>query len=73
MSETEKEQLTLRCPVCFARDNDVVLHRREDKSLYCVKCSFTGDEKMVKEMYADLKKKYRLVSRRMTLEEIEKM
>lgn len=72
MSGTEKS-LILRCPVCFARENDVVLHRKKDGSLYCVKCSFTGSEELVQEMYRDLKKKYRLITTRLTMEDLESM
>lgn len=72
MSGSDKK-LILRCPVCFARETDVVLHRRADNTLYCVKCSFTGDDALVQEMYADLKKKYRLMTTRITMEDLEKM
>ncbi len=58
----------LRCPVCFARENDVVL-LRNGETLYCVKCSFEGTEKVVRELYADQQKKYRWRARRVTLEE----
>ena len=73
MPGTEEKKLILRCPVCFARENDVVLHRKPDGSLYCVKCSFTGDDALVHEMYHDLKKKYRLITTRITLDDLEKM
>lgn len=71
MAGTSKKQLILRCPVCFARENDVVLHRRADGSLYCVKCSFTGDDELVQQMYRDLKKKYKLITTRLTMEDLE--
>lgn len=73
MAGTEKNGLILRCPVCFSRENDVVLHRQPDGTLYCVKCSFTGTDDQVQEMYRDLKKKYKLVTTRLTLEDIEKL
>ena len=63
--------LSMRCPVCFSRENDVVLFREGDE-LYCVKCGFRGGETTVREMYADLQKKYRLLKRRVTLEELRK-
>jgi hypothetical protein len=58
----------MRCPVCFSREVDVVL-LRNDHGLYCVKCGFTGSEAIIQDMYADLKKKYRLVFDRLTLED----
>lgn len=73
MAGSTKKDLILRCPVCFSRENDVVLHRKTDGSLYCVKCSFTGDDELVQEMYRDLKKKYKLMTTRITLEDLEKL
>jgi len=67
-----RENVILRCPVCFARENDVVL-LREDKTFYCVKCGFEGDEARVRELYADQQKKYRWRARRVTLEEQREM
>jgi len=63
-----RENVILRCPVCFARENDVVLLRGGEQ-WYCVKCSFEGDETRVRELYADQQKKYRWRARRLTLEE----
>lgn len=63
-----RENVILRCPVCFARENDVVL-LREGENFYCVKCSFEGTEARVRELYADQQKKYRWRARRVTLEE----
>lgn len=67
-----REVVVLRCPVCFARENDVVLLHDGEK-YYCVKCSFEGDEAHVRELYADQQKKYRWRARRVTLEEQRKM
>ncbi|MBK9207451.1 MAG: hypothetical protein IPL71_03735 [Anaerolineales bacterium] len=50
-----RENIILRCPVCFARENDVVL-LREGVMFYCVKCGFEGDEARVRELYADQQK-----------------
>ncbi|GIK44055.1 MAG: hypothetical protein BroJett011_78880 [Chloroflexota bacterium] len=63
-----RKVVVLRCPVCFARENDVVL-LRDGGGFYCVKCSFEGDEARVRELYADQQKKYRWRARRVTLEE----
>lgn len=67
MAENRKN-VTLRCPVCLARENDVVL-LREGEMFYCAKCSFEGDEACVRALYADQRKKYRWRMRRLTLEE----
>lgn len=72
MPKDEKKSMILRCPVCYGRENDVVLRKRDDK-FYCVKCSFTGSEDDVLEMYADLKKKYHKYKVRYTLEQLKEM
>jgi hypothetical protein len=71
MAQTQKN-IRLRCPVCFSRENDVVLfinNADKENRFYCVKCSFHGTEADVREMYADMRKKYRLMTTRMTLED----
>ena len=73
MSDTEKSPLIFRCPVCFARENDVVLRQRPDGRYYWIKCSFTGTEDDIRDMYRDMKKKYRLITTRIPLEELEKL
>ena len=72
MPENHKDQLTLRCPVCFGRENDVTLFE-DSHGYYCPKCSFTGTEGEVRAFYAALRKKYRLISQRLTLEEQRRM
>lgn len=67
---SEKKEVIYRCPVCFARETDVVLHRHEN-NYYCAKCSFWGTEQKVREMYADMKKKYTLIAKRITVEDWE--
>lgn len=67
-----RENIILRCPVCFARENDVVL-LRAGGIFYCVKCSFEGTEKLVRELYSDQQKKYRWRARRVLLEEQRKL
>ena len=64
----DRTSLVLRCPVCFSRENDVVL-LREGTVLYCVKCSFSGDEARVRHMYAQQREKYQWRTRRVTVEE----
>ena len=68
MSADRRNQVKLRCPVCFGRENDVVLFH-DEAGYYCVKCSFTGTEAEVRGMYADLRKKHRNLTSRLTLEQ----
>ena len=68
----EKKVITYRCPVCFARENDVVI-QKYDGVYRCVKCSFFGSEEQIREMYADLRQKYTLRTKRITLEDMENM
>lgn len=66
----EKKVITYRCPVCFARENDVVI-RKYDGVYRCVKCSFFGSEEQIRQMYAELRKKYTLRTTRITMEDLE--
>lgn len=72
MPGDRQPEMIYRCPVCFSRENDVYLFRDGD-SLYCVKCSFCGTEAQAQEMYADLRKKYRWIQKRLVLEEQRKL
>ena len=67
---SEKKNVIYRCPVCFGRETDVVLRKQGD-TYHCVKCSFFGTETKIREMYADLKKKYTFMTKRITLEDLE--
>lgn len=62
-----------RCPVCFSRENDVVLFKKDENNLYCIKCSFNGTIAEVEEMYADMKKKYHFIKKRILLDEMRKL
>jgi hypothetical protein len=60
--------------VCFARENDVTLFKAEAAgAYYCPKCSFTGSAQEVQAMYADLRKKYRWITKRLTLDELRQL
>ncbi len=73
MSEVNSKQVTYRCPVCFSRENDVVLQKDAEGKYYCVKCSFHGTQEKIKEMYGDLKKKYRFMLTRLSFEDLDKI
>lgn len=68
---SEQKKIIYRCPVCFGRENDVVINKYDDGLYHCVKCSFCGTEDDIKEMYKDLKKKYRNITKRITLKDLE--
>ena len=72
MSEIKPEKMSLRCPVCFSREIDVVLYKEND-AFYCIKCGFSGHESEIRSMYNDIRKKYRLMLKRMTLEDQDLM
>lgn len=59
----------MRCPVCFARENDVTL-MKSGEEYYCIHCSYHGTAEEIAGMYADLRKKYRWIQKRVTLDEL---
>ena len=61
-----------RCPVCFNTTVDIPLIY-DGNTFRCLKCSFTGTENDIREMYNDFRKRYRLMDRRITLEDQKKM
>ena len=68
---SQKKKIIYRCPVCFARENDVVINKYDDGLYHCVKCSFFGTEEKIQDMYKDMKKKYTAIAKRITLEDME--
>jgi hypothetical protein len=43
---------------------------KDGEGYYCIKCSYTGTEAEVRAVYAQLQKKYRLLTTRVTLDEL---
>ena len=72
MSEIEKHKQTMRCPVCFSREIDVLMVKRGN-GFYCVKCSYEGSPEEIKALYKDIKKKYKWMLKRVPLEAQEKI
>ena len=68
MSESSKNKIIYRCPVCLHGGTDIYLIQEKD-AYRCLKCSFTGKPGEINEMYAQFKKKYRLMGKRIPLEE----
>jgi hypothetical protein len=71
MPEIELRKV-MRCPVCFARENDVTLMKEGDE-YYCIHCSYHGTAQEIAAMYQDLRKKYRWILKRVTLEELRQL
>lgn len=64
--------MTMRCPVCFSRDIDVLM-KLKDGQYHCLKCSFTGTEDEVRQQYANLKSKFKWIDKRITIEDYEEI
>lgn len=69
MAHDHETIASMRCPVCFGREIDVLL-LHNGTEYYCVKCSYRGTEGEVRSAYGDLKKKYENRTRRITIDEI---
>jgi len=68
----KNHEVTMRCPVCFNRDIDVLM-KFENGSHKCLKCSFTGTEEEVRLLYLDIQKKFRWIQTRITIEEYDRL
>lgn len=69
MAYIEQNKVDKRCPVCFSRENDVLLLHDGQGHYRCPHCSFTGTAGEIHGMYFDLMKKYHGLLRRLTLEQ----
>lgn len=70
----KNHEISMRCPVCFSRDIDVLMKLdKSDNKYKCQKCSFQGDESTVREYYTQLQKKFQWNDRRITMEDYEKL
>ena len=68
----KNHKITMRCPVCFNRDIDVLMKfDTVDGSYKCQKCSYTGKQEEIREHYADLQKKFKWIDRRIGLEDYD--
>lgn len=64
--------VSMRCPVCFGREIDVLL-LHDGSVYYCVKCSFRGTVQEIRDHYAALKRKYSNRRQRLTIEQIDRL
>lgn len=70
MPDREKKIVSLRCPVCYVREIDVLL-LHDGVEYYCVKCSYRGSPKDVRQHHAHARVKYRNISTRLTSADID--
>jgi len=73
MDYLEINKVDKRCPVCFSRENDVLLLHDGDGNYWCTHCSFTGTAGEIHASYHDLQKRFHGILRRLTMEDQLKM
>lgn len=72
MAQGRKGRLNYRCPACFMRDLDIDMFYDKDKDeYYCLRCQFTGSEEDVLQMNEQIKRKYRVMLKRFTVEDYD--
>lgn len=72
MAQGRKGRLNYRCPACFMRDLDIdMFYDRDKDEYYCLRCQFTGSEEDVLQMNEQIKKKYRVMLKRITVDDYE--
>ena len=69
LPEVALRKASMRCPVCFAREIDVLMIPNGEGGHRCMKCSYAGDEEEIRSMYRDIQRKYTWIGRRLTLDE----
>ncbi len=70
MAQGRKGRLNYRCPACFMRDLDIDMFYDKDKDeYYCLRCQFTGSEEDVLAMNEQIKKKYKVMLKRITVDD----
>ncbi len=72
MAQGRKGRLNYRCPACFMRDLDIDMFYDKDRDeYYCLRCQFTGSEAEVLAMNEQIKKKYKVMLKRITVEDYD--
>lgn len=70
MAQVKKdESIIYRCPMCLNRLVDVIIDEYDDGVFRCMKCGYTGSADAIMEKYDEFRSKYRLMNKRITLEE----
>lgn len=60
MAQGRKGRLNYRCPRCLMREIDMdMLYDRDKDEYYCLRCSFTGNEREVLRLNTEFREKYR--------------
>ncbi len=59
MAQGRKGKLNYRCPRCMMREIDMdMLYDQEADEYYCIRCSFTGNEKEIIRLNDQFRQKY---------------
>ena len=69
LPEVALRKESMRCPVCFSREIDVLMVPNGKGRHYCLKCSYAGAEEEVRAAYRGIQGKFKWITRRITLEE----
>lgn len=72
MAGNQQNIAQMRCPVCFAREIDVLL-LHDGTEYYCVKCSYRGSVGDVRAAYQPLRSKYVNRTTRIDFDRIERL
>lgn len=73
MAGAESPLTQLRCPVCMARDIDVVLRPMGAAGFACIKCSYWGAEPDIRRRYAEARTKYRWHDVRLSPDDLDRI
>lgn len=58
-----------RCPMCFMTLTDIVIDLYDDDRYHCVKCGYTATHRELLLHYEQIRSRYKMRKRRITLEE----
>jgi len=67
------EGVIYRCPMCLNTLNDVTIDKDKDGIYRCLKCGYNGDFEDLMKKYEAFRSKYRLIKKRITLEQQRNM
>lgn len=69
MDQNQHRAVIFRCPSCLNSLVDITIFPGEDKIYRCMKCSYTGTQEDLLRAYQNFRSKYRLLHKRLTLED----
>lgn len=74
MSDNKKnDSVIYRCPMCLNTLNDVTIFADKNGIYNCLKCGYRGDYDDLMSQYAKFRSRYKLMNKRITLEEQRNM